>query len=118
VRTSGVFVEGNSFTEHIEPDAFIMVVPAVGTKSKSSARRALKKVSAVYLSSEDGVYDEESLHQLQKSAALLSLPRDIPVYTEATLSQLIADLNEIYSATTHSRTHENDVASHRLSSSS
>ena len=118
VRTSGVFIEGNSFTEYIEPDAFIMVVPADGTKSKSSARRALKKVSAIYLSSEDGVYGEESFNHLKKGSAFVSLPRDVPVYTEATLSNLIADLNKIYSATLHTRTHENDLAPQILSSSS
>src|SRR6185295_1107435 len=109
VRSPGVFIEGNSFTEYIEPDAFIMVVPAVGAKSKSSARRALNKISAIYLSREDGVEVEESLHQLKKSAAVLSLPRDVPVYTEATLSQLIADLNKIYSVTTQTQTHEHDL---------
>ena len=118
VRAPGVFIEGNSFTKYIESDAFIMVVPAVGAKSKSSARRALNKISAVYLSREDGVEVDESLHQLKKSAAVLSLPRNVPVYTEATLSQLIEDLNKIVSPTTYSRTHENDVVSHSLKSSS
>jgi len=118
VRSPGVFIEGNSFTEYIEPDAFIMVVPAVGAKSKSSARRALNKISAVYLSREEGVEVEESLHQLKKSAAVLSLPRDVPVYTEATVSQLIADLNQIYSVTTQTQTHEHDLVPQTSSSSS
>ena len=116
VRTSGVFIEGNSFTEYIEPDAFIMVVPADGTKSKTSARRALSKVSAIYLSSEDGVYGEESLSHFKKSAAFMSLPQEVLVYTEATLSNLISDLNKIYSATTHSRTHEHDLVPQTSSS--
>jgi hypothetical protein len=113
VRTSGVFVEGNSFTEYIEPDAFIMVVPADGSKSKTSARRALKKDSAIYLSSEDGIYSEESFHHLKKSTAFVSLQRDVPVYTEATLSNLIADLNKIY-LSPHIQTHENALASTNL----
>jgi len=50
VTAPGVFIEGNSFSEYVDIDFFIMVArPAAGT-IKSSARRALKKASAIYLS--------------------------------------------------------------------
>lgn len=52
VKASGVFVEGNSFTEFVVPDFFIMVARPDDLKIKPTARRALNRVSAVYLSGE------------------------------------------------------------------
>ena len=52
VRARGVFVEGNSFTEFVEPDFFVMVARPDNLKIKATARRALSRVSAVYLSGE------------------------------------------------------------------
>lgn len=52
VKAPGVFIEGNSFAEFIVPDFFIMVARAGQVKIKPTARRALPRVSAVYLSDE------------------------------------------------------------------
>src|SRR5216683_3794776 len=52
VKAEGVFIEGNSFTEFVTPDFFIMVARPDDLKIKSTARRALSRVSAVYLSGE------------------------------------------------------------------
>jgi len=52
VKAPGVFIEGNSFSEHVKPDFFIMVVRPDLHKIKITARRALPRVSAVYFSSE------------------------------------------------------------------
>lgn len=52
VRGVGVFIEGNSFTEFIEPHFFVMVARADQLKIKPTARRALNRVSAIYLSGE------------------------------------------------------------------
>jgi hypothetical protein len=50
VKSEGVFVEGNSFSEFVIPDFFIMVVGSDSHKMKRSARQALSRVSAVYSS--------------------------------------------------------------------
>src|SRR6185503_14682758 len=53
VRSPGVFVEGNSFTEFVATDYFVMVRRAGDEKIKSSARRALEKTSTIYVSAVD-----------------------------------------------------------------
>jgi molybdopterin-guanine dinucleotide biosynthesis protein len=50
VKSPGVFVEGNSFTEFVNTDHFIMVRQASSSKIKSSARRLMNKASAIYIS--------------------------------------------------------------------
>jgi molybdopterin-guanine dinucleotide biosynthesis protein len=50
VKSPGVFVEGNSFSQFVHPDYFVMVRQAGNEKLKSSARGALVKTSAIYLS--------------------------------------------------------------------
>jgi len=50
VRTAGVFVEGNSFTKFMQPDYFIMVARVDEVKIKTTAKEALPRVSAFYLS--------------------------------------------------------------------
>src|SRR5215216_1651792 len=49
VNAPGVFVEGNSFLEFVEVDFALMVARSAGGKIKPSARRALRKSSALYL---------------------------------------------------------------------
>src|SRR6185312_12167139 len=39
VKAPGVFIEGNSFTEHVKPDFFIMVVRPDLEKIKTTAKR-------------------------------------------------------------------------------
>ena len=50
VKSPGVFVEGNSFSEFVHTDHFVMVRFGAGTKIKSSARRLLGKATAIYVS--------------------------------------------------------------------
>jgi len=50
VKSPGVFVEGNSFTEFVNADHFIMVRQASSEKIKSSARRMMSKATAIYVS--------------------------------------------------------------------
>ena len=50
VKSPGVFVEGNSFSEFVLTDHFVMVRRAGNEKIKSSARRALDKATAIYVS--------------------------------------------------------------------
>lgn len=105
VQSPGVFIEGNSFTEFIDLDAFIMVVPVDGLKSKASARKALSKITSLYFSSEGNpVNANELVLDVHNARALVNLPQDVPVYSAATMADLIADLDKIYSATSNSRT--------------
>ena len=50
VRAPGVFIEGNSFSQFVDTDHFVMVRQAGTDKIKSSARRALSKATAIYVS--------------------------------------------------------------------
>ena len=50
VKSPGVFIEGNSFSEFVNPDHFVMVRQAGSDKIKSSARRLLSKATAIYVS--------------------------------------------------------------------
>jgi hypothetical protein len=52
VESPGVFVEGNSFTEFVNTDHFVMVRQAGNPKIKSSAKRLMNKASAIYVSDE------------------------------------------------------------------
>jgi len=50
VEAPGVFVEGNSFSQFVDTDHFVMVRQSGNEKIKSSARRALSKATAIYIS--------------------------------------------------------------------
>lgn len=79
VRSPGVFVEGNSFSEFVPTDCFVMVRQAANNKIKSSARRAISKTTAFYVSDANG--------------ANLNLERtSIPLFTPTDLTALIDHL--------------------------
>ena len=72
VRAQGVFVEGNSFSQFVQTDHFVMVRSG-SDKIKSSAREALKKATSLYFS--------------DNTAALPSA--QVPTFTPANLPALI-----------------------------
>lgn len=94
VKAPGVFVEGNSFTEFVEPDYFVMVARPNDLKIKPTARRALSRVSALYLSGEtdSGVLADKQLVSefLAKSNGIAD--RSWPIFTHPELPQLIDQL--------------------------
>lgn len=94
VKADGVFVEGNSFTEFVKPDFFVMVARPDQTKIKSTAHRALKNASAIYSSgtAEKGG-DLEIL--LSKSLPLGTLYP--PVFSSEELPQLVQLLRAVVS---------------------
>jgi len=49
VKSAGVFVEGNSFSEFVQTDYFVMVRAAGSSKIKSTARRALDRANTIYV---------------------------------------------------------------------
>ena len=77
VKSPGVFVEGNSFTQFVRTDYFVMVRQASNDKIKGSARRALDKADAIYVSDNRS----ESIETFS-----------IPLFTQADLSALIDHL--------------------------
>jgi molybdopterin-guanine dinucleotide biosynthesis protein len=77
VKSPGVFVEGNSFSEFVHTDHFVMVRSGAGNKIKSSARRLLSKATAIYVS------DNE---------VLLPQPGPAPVFNASNLAALIEHL--------------------------
>jgi hypothetical protein len=83
VRAPGVFVEGNSFSEYVRPDYFVMVAKPGEVKIKATARRALKHATALYLSADPAVAKTRPTN----------LPENIPVFSASTLPQLVEHLN-------------------------
>jgi hypothetical protein len=52
VRTRGVFIEGNSFSNFVTPDLMFVVARVGNRQVKSSARKALAKTSALVLTND------------------------------------------------------------------
>src|ERR1700741_2291242 len=70
VTTSGVLVEGNSFSEFVKPDFFVLVANSEMLKIKPTARRALSRVDAVYLTTRSAARDTESIRKLLRDTDL------------------------------------------------
>ena len=82
VKAPGVFIEGNSFSEFVKVDHFVMVRQAGNDKIKSSARRLMSKATAFYVS--DGLietFDNQALVSEEK-----------PLFSAGSMSSLIAYL--------------------------
>lgn len=96
VRSAGVVVEGNSFLEHAEADFTIMVARPDSLKIKPTARRALGKTSALYVSqfgeSPDPHINDKFLRGLRGMRGFGELPEHVPIYTAADLASLIAQV--------------------------
>lgn len=85
VESPGVLIEGNSFTQFVKPDYFVMVVRPDSQKVKSTARRAMQKVNAVYVSTV-GSYDLNSLKHVTDFSASVS------VFSTADLVALVEEM--------------------------
>ncbi|HVF54531.1 MAG TPA: hypothetical protein VM934_00195 [Pyrinomonadaceae bacterium] len=99
VQTQGVLIEGNSFLKYVDVDFAVMTVRAEGTQIKPSARRALSKISALYLF-ESGAEAELSARERfaawQKREGLEDLLGGTPVYTRESLPQLVAEIRAVH----------------------
>jgi molybdopterin-guanine dinucleotide biosynthesis protein len=95
VEAPMVFVEGTGFLDFVIADFVIMVSRADPTTVKSSARRALRHSTAIYLS---GAIDENDgrrrFADWAKRSGMNSFIDGIPVYTEEDLPELIASVQE------------------------
>ncbi|HEX8853252.1 MAG TPA: hypothetical protein VF754_07180 [Pyrinomonadaceae bacterium] len=96
VAAPGVLIEGNSLLDFVEVDFAIMVARSSGGKVKASARRALRKSSALYLSDED---DAEGAHgrfeAWRNEPFYKDLVGALPVYTPSEIPQLAARLESL-----------------------
>lgn len=95
VKARGVLIEGNSFAEYVQPDFFVMVARPDDLRLKSTARKALSRVSAFYVSGETESGDLGNLRVLLGQAS--SDPKDdsLPVFTPRNLPDLISHLRGV-----------------------
>jgi len=99
VSAPGVLVEGNSFTEFVDVDFMLMVARAGGGKIKSTARRALSKASAVYLSdlkNNGSAFAREEFARWRSKSVADKLIGKLPVYARDDLPQLIVQVHRIH----------------------
>lgn len=95
VRSPGVIIEGNSFLDFVEADFSLVVARTDVLKVKPSARRALAKASAIYLSESEEVVDDSTRARFDEwlgRAGLEAAFKSLPVYTRASLPHLIANI--------------------------
>jgi hypothetical protein len=99
VKSPGVFVEGNSFTEFVEPDYFVMVARPDHLKIKTTARRALSRVSALYLSGETdaGVISDKQVITEFLAKSNSKADRNWPIFTRGDLPHLVSLLRRLNS---------------------
>jgi molybdopterin-guanine dinucleotide biosynthesis protein len=93
VESPGVLVEGNSFLRFCEADFTVMVARPDRLQIKPSARRALPKASALYLSDGGrGIADSarRRFDAWAREAGVAELLARAPVYTRESLPQLVA----------------------------
>lgn len=98
VESEGVLIEGNSLLRHVEPDLFLMVARPDVLKIKPTARRALSKASALYVSSEGEGNDEEEMRRFaewQETAGLSKAISGLPVYTRVDIPRLAALISSL-----------------------
>lgn len=97
VEAPGVFIEGNSFTRFIEPDYFVMVLRSDDLRIKSTAREALSRVSAFYLSGDSESECRESLIGFLTKAGVTT--GDAQIFERGEQEQLINNIREfVFSA--------------------
>jgi hypothetical protein len=100
VKACGVFVEGNSFTEFVDPDFFVMVARPDDLRIKPTARRALSRVSAVYLSGETdsvGSGDRQRASEFLSKSKSGEADRNWPIFDRSQLTQLVGLLQGLSS---------------------
>ena len=91
VKAEGVLIEGNSFTEFVEPDFFVMVARPDERKIKATARKALSGVSPFYFSGEIEAADLESF----KAILGLDSTDKIPIFTPRNLDSLLTKIRGV-----------------------
>jgi len=97
VKSAGVFVEGNSFSQFVDPNYMVLVKRSDSGKIKKSAKQILCKASVIYLSDEIKNSNCEDQSAASRFESAVEAPRT-PVYTSRELPALISYLRMITSA--------------------
>ncbi len=99
VRSEGVIIEGNSFTQFVDVDYLIMVAHGNDLKIKGSARRALSKASALYLwgGAECEDHARQTFCEWARSCELGTLVDGLQIYTQESFPQLITEVRKVFS---------------------
>ena len=97
VEAEGVVVEGNSFLDFVDADFALMCARAGENKMKTSARRTLERVDALYLSTIDD-YDKASarlqFNDWRESLAIDLNIDGLPVYTREDIPTIVRQIYE------------------------
>lgn len=97
VAAPGVFIEGTGILDFIDADLVLMVSRASGGKIKGSARRALRRSSAIYLSNitEERADERKEFALWREQSGMDKVIGDLPIYTRTDLPALIALVRQI-----------------------
>jgi hypothetical protein len=98
VKARGVLVEGNSLLQHFEPDFFLMVARPDLPRIKPSARRALPKADALYVSGETCEAALSRFREWQERAGISEAVSRLPVYTREDLPRLVSLISSLREA--------------------
>jgi hypothetical protein len=101
VEAAGVFIEGTSFLNYLDVDYSLMAARADGGKLKPSARRALRKTSALYLferNQNEASSARERFELWRATSPDKELLSRVPVYTSEDLPQLASTIQAIHAA--------------------
>ena len=90
VRADGVFVEGNSFSQYIHTDYFVMVRRSGLRAVKKSAKLCMTRVSSVF------VFDDGD--NCGKDVLVEEVKNDCPVFTQPSFDLLISHLRNAIAA--------------------
>jgi hypothetical protein len=91
VKAGGVLIEGNSLLRHFEPDFFIMVARPDLLRIKPTARRALPKASALYVSGETAdAALAARFREWQGREGISDIVSRLPVYARVDVPRLVS----------------------------
>jgi len=93
VKSTGVFVEGNSFSQFVNTDYFVMVKRAGNDAIKKSARMILPRASALFVFDSDEPIDGETKN--------LNSDRSNQTFSPANFDDLVANLRQVISRVNH-----------------
>ena len=95
VKADGVLIEGNSFTEYVQPDFFVMVARPDDRRIKATARKALSRVSAFYFSDD---VESADLESFKTTLGLDAADSRRPIFTPRNLDSLLSILRDVTSS--------------------
>lgn len=97
VKAPGVLIEGNSFLEFIDVDFAVMAGGWGDGKIKSSARRALRRISAFYFFGQSNEGASERANLLISRLGSAGVIECLPVYTTKDLPKFADRIRHIHS---------------------